>query len=84
MRLQREFELENEEKEKVREPRKKAIHSSTREVTNESKNVLITKTKQVRKIVSSNQLLLVLVCKDVKLSHEDLDTNLTSEVVSLL
>ena len=71
-------------KDEAKKERKKTIHNSTKKVTNESKNVLITKTKQVRKIVSSNQLLLVLVCKDVKLSHEGLDTNLTSEVVSLL
>ena len=82
------FKLEYEEKKKkVRKSRQKKRGKRqfiTRKVTNESKNVLVTKTKQVRKIVSSNQLLLVLVCKDVKLFHEDLDTNLTSEVVSLL
>nr|XP_027120893.1 uncharacterized protein LOC113737958 [Coffea arabica] len=77
LKLQQEFEKQKKE-------RKKAIDSSASEVKIEGKQMLLIKAKKVRKLMRDEQPLLMLVSKEVALNMHELDTDIPLEVKSLL
>ncbi|XP_071939939.1 uncharacterized protein [Coffea arabica] len=89
LKLQQEFakysakRKENERVEAKKE-RKKAIDSSASEVKSEGKQMLLIKAKKVRKLMTDEQPLLMLVSKEVALNVHELDIDIPLEVKSLL
>ena len=92
--LQKEFELKSERKKKEirakKNENKKAIVNSASEERkrkdgkNKEKHLMLVKAKQVKRILSERQPLLVLVCNEVGLSNDDTFANFPSIVVPIL
>ena len=64
-------------------PKDKSGSSRTIELGNERKNSMLAGVKDVRKTLHSNQVLLILICKEAFITNE-CDTSLSSIVTNLL
>jgi len=79
--------IERERKEKVvkkKEGKKTTCESAIERKKREGKQILIAKVKDVRRVLFSNQPLLVLICKEVLFSTNKLDVSLPNVIITLL